>query len=275
VVVAARLRTGNVASGHRAARIAADAITTARAAGAAGPILVRADSAYYRQDLVAATIRARAWFSVTARMTRTVRRAIASIEEETWTAIRYPRAIRDEQTGGWVSDAQVAEVDFTAFTGHPTTRQVPCRLVVRRVAERNDAAEQGQDQLFTPWRYHAFITNSTLGLVHADEVHRDHAIVEQTIAELKDGPLAHAPSGKFSANAAWLALKITAFNLLRAAAAAASARHARARWATLRRRLIDVPAQVASTARRLVLHLPRHWPWQTAWQDLWTAATSP
>jgi hypothetical protein len=80
-----------------------------------------------------------------------------------------------------------------------------------------------------------FISNSTLGAVHADELHRDHAIIEQTIAELKDGPLAHAPSGKFTANAAWLALAVTAFNLLRAAGAAASTRHARARWATLRR----------------------------------------
>jgi hypothetical protein len=143
------------------------------------------------------------------------------------------------------------------------------------VPELNPTAGHGQDQLFTPWRYHAFIINSTLNTIHADELHRDHAVVEQTIAELKDGPLAHAPSGKFTANAAWLALTVTAFNLLRAAGAAASVRHARARWATLRRHLIDVPARVASTARRLILHLPRHWPWQTAWQHLWAVATCP
>jgi hypothetical protein len=275
VIAAARLRKGNVASGHGAARLVADAVRTARAAGAAGPILVRADSAYYRQDLVAATVRAGAWFSVTARMTRTVRRAIAGIGEQAWTSIRYPRAVRDEHTGAWVSDAQVAEVDFVAFTGHPRKRQVPCRLVVRRVPELNPAADHGQDQLFTPWRYHAFITNSTLAAVQADEVHRDHAIIEQTIAELKDGPLAHAPSGKFTANAAWLALATTAFNLLRAAGAAASTRHARARWSTLRRHLIDLPARIATSGRRLILHLPKHWPWQTAWQDLWTTATRP
>jgi hypothetical protein len=234
-----------------------------------------ADSAYYRQDLIAATIRAGAWFSVTARMTRTVRRAIGSVDEESWTPIRYPRAILDPGTGSWVSEAFVAEAPFTAFTGHAKKRQVPCRLVVRRVADANHAAAHGQDELFTPWRYHAFITNSTLSTIQADELHRDHAIVEQTIAELKDGPLAQAPSGKFTANAAWLALTVTAFNMLRAAGAAASARHARARWATLRRHLIDVPARVAATARRLVLHLPRNWPWQTAWQDLWAAATSP
>ena len=112
-------------------------------------------------------------------------------------------------------------------------------------------------------------------MVEADERHRDHAVVEQVIAELKDGPLAHAPSGKFTANAAWLALAVTAFNLIRAAGAAGSARHTRARWATLRRHLIDVPARIATRARRLILHLPKHWPWQTAWQDMWTTATCP
>ena len=83
---------------------------------------------------------------------------------------------------------------------------------------------------------------------------------EKIIAELKDGPLAHAPSGKFTANAAWLVLAALAFNLLRAAGCAASARHAKARWATLRAHLITIPARIASSARRLVLHLPTDWP---------------
>jgi len=99
---------------------------------------------------------------------------------------------------------------------------VGCRLVVRRVAHLGEHAKQGQDELFTSWRYHGFVTNSTLSTVQADEHHRDHAIVEQVIAELKDGPLAHAPSGKFTANAAWLTLATIAFNLMRAAGAAAS-----------------------------------------------------
>ena len=147
--------------------------------------------------------------------------------------------------------------------------------MVRRVARLNEHAKQGQDELFTSWRYHGFVTNSTLSTVQADEYHRDHAIVEQAIAELKDGPLAHAPSGKFTANAAWLTLATIAFNLMRAAGAAASPRHARARWATLRTHLIAVPARIATTARGLVLHLPRDGPWQPACQDLWTTATHP
>jgi len=82
-------------------------------------------------------------------------------------------------------------------------------------------------------------------------------------------------SGKFTANAAWLTLATIAFNLMRAAGAAASPRHARARWATLRTHLIAVPGRIATTARRLVLHLPRDWPWQPAWQNLWATATHP
>jgi len=104
--------------------------------------------------------------------------------------------------------------------------------------------------------------------------HRDHAIVEQVIAELKDGPLAHAPSGKFTANAAWLTLACLSFNVLRAAAAA-STRHPEPGVATLRTHLIELLARIATSARRITLHLPRDLPWQPAWQDLWATATHP
>ncbi len=278
VIAASRLRKGNVISGHGADRLVADAIATARAAGVSGQVMVRADAGYYRRDVIAAAVRAKAWFSVTVRMNPSVRQAIATIPEQAWTTIKYPRAIWDTQEQRWISEAQVAETTFTAFTSHPKKRQVPCRLVVRRVERLNPAAiaaaDDGQDPLFTLWRHHGFVTNSALTAVAADETHRDHAIIEQVIAELKDGPLAHAPSGTFTANAAWLALACLAFNLLRAAGAAASARHARARWSTLRTQLITVPARIAYSARRLVLHLPTDWPWAPAWEDLWATATT-
>jgi len=279
VIAASRLRKGNVVSGHGADRMVTDAIATARATGATGQVMVRADSGYYRQDLIGAAAAAKAWFSVTVRMNSSVRHAISSIPDSAWTTIRYPRAIWDTEDQRWISEAEVAETTFTAFTSHPKKRQVPCRLVVRRVERLNKATvaatKQGQDQLFTTWRHHGFVTNSTLTAVAADETHRDHAIIEQVIAELKSGPLAHAPSAKFTANAAWLTLACLSFNLLRAAGAAASARHAKARWATLRTHLITVPARIATTARRLVLHLPTDWPWAPAWEDLWTTATTP
>jgi hypothetical protein len=278
VIVGARLRKGNVYSSHGGPRMVADAVSAARAAGVTVPIMVRADSAYYSAAFVAAAVRARAWFSVTARMNQQVRRAIAGIDEAAWTPIRYRQAILDQATGQWVTEAFVAEVSMTAFTSRARYRPVPCRLVVRRVARLNEHARDGQDELFTSWRYHAFITNSEpsqVTTVRADEYHRDHAIVEQVIAELKDGPLAHLPSGRFTANAAWLALTCIAFNIARAAGAAASARHARARWATLRRQLINIPARIATSARRVTVHLPQHWPWAPAWQDLWADATRP
>jgi len=204
-------------------------------------------------------------------MNPAVTRAIAAIPDDTWTTIRYPRALWDEQEQRWISEAQVAETTITAFTSAPIKRQVTCRLVVRRVQRLNPAAATGQDELFTLWRHHGFVTNSTLATVAADETHRDHAIIEQVIAELKNGPLAHAPSGKFLANAAWLVLACVAFNVLRAAGVAASVRHAKARWATLRTHLVAVPARIASSARRLV-HLPTNWPWAPAWEDLWATA---
>jgi len=274
VIVASRLRKGNAVSGHGANRLISDAVATARAAGATGQLMVRADSGYYRRDVIAAAVAARAWFSVTVRMNPAVTKAIGAIPEHAWTTIKYPRAIWDEPEQRWISEAQVAETTITAFTSAPIKAQVTCRLVVRRVQRLNPAAGTGQDELFTTWRHHGFVTNSTLATVAADATHRDHAIIEQVIAELKNGPLAHAPSGKFTANAAWLALACVAFNVLRAAGAAASVRHAKARWATLRTHLIAVPARIASSARRLVLHLPTDWPWAPAWQDLWTTATA-
>jgi hypothetical protein len=274
VIAAARLRKGNAVSGHGANRLISDAVATARAAGVTGQVMVRADSGYYRRDVIAAAVTGKAWFSVTVRMNPAVTRAITAIPEKAWTTIRYPRGLWDEQEQRWLSEAQVAETTFTAFTSAPKKWQVTCRLVVRRVQRLNPAAAAGQDELFTTWRHHGFVTNSTLSTVAADETHRDHAIIEQVIAELKNGPLAHAPSGKFAANAAWLTLACLAFNVLRAAGAAASPRHAKARWATLRTHLVAIPARIASSARRLVLHLPTNWPWAPAWDDLWATATA-
>ena len=275
VIARARLRRGNIAFASGAGRLLAQALSTARACGVSGRLLCRADSAYYGWAFVAAALRHGAWFSVTARMDPKVKAAISSIPEDAWTAIRYPEAVFDEALGGWVSDAQVAEVGYVAFTGRRKNQHVPCRLVVRRVRRLQPLASDGsvQGELFATWRHHAFITNSDLPTIEADEVHRGHAIVEQVIAELKDGPLAHLPSGRYAANAAWVSLAATAFNIARAAAVAAGM-HA-ARWATLRARIINLPARIAATARRLVLHLPDRWPWTTDWQALWASATGP
>jgi hypothetical protein len=279
VIARARLRRGNTASAKGAGRMLAQAITTARAAGIRGRILARADSAYYGWAFVGTALRHKAWFSVTTRMTKTVTAAIASIPAEAWRPIKYPNAIWEpgEQPGDghWVSDAEVAEIGFTAFTGRRKHEHVTCRLIVRRVKRLQPLACDGTEQgeLFATYRHHAFITNSDFSTIEADERHRDHAIVEQVIAELKDNALAHLPSGNYTANAAWVAHAVTAFNLARATAVAAG--HHRARWASLRKKIIAVPARIASTSRRIDLHMPADWPWATGWESLWTAATGP
>jgi hypothetical protein len=286
VIAAARLRKGSTNSARGAARLVTDTLTAAKAAGAdpkAGSLVIaRMDSAFYNHDVIGAVRRAGARFSVTARMSPTVRAAIASIDDGAWTAIHYPNAFTDPDTGQLVSDAEVAEVPvFTAFTSRRTTEQVTARLIVRRVKRLNPdlpsatargKVPAGQEELFTTWRYHAVFTDSPEAMLAAEATHRAHAIVEQVIADLKAGPLAHLPSGVFTANAAWLALATIAFNLLRAAGALAATRpgHALAvaTTTTLRARLVTVPARLARSARRLTLHLPGRWPWQQEWTRL-------
>jgi hypothetical protein len=275
VITGTRLRGGTANSARGAASFAAAAIGTARQAGCTGTIVVRLDSAFYGAKVIAAIRRGGAFFSVTARMDAKVRAAIAALPEDAWTAIRYPRAIWDDQLRAWVSDAEVAEVPYTAFASKKD-KAVTARLIIRRVRDLNRKAAQGQGELFPLWRYHAVFTDSPFQLVQAESQHRDHAVVEQVFADLSDGPLAHLPSGSFAANAAWLACAALAHNLLRAAGALASLAYAKARGATIRRDLIDVAARTARHGRGyLTLHLPEGWHREHEWMNLFAAACGP
>jgi hypothetical protein len=274
IITATRLRKGSAGSGKGAASLFTEAIGAARDAGATGMILARADSAFFSVKTIAAIARAGAHFSITVPGSKTVRAAIAAIGEAVWQTIKYPNAIFDAASGQWVSDAEIAEIPFTAFTSKGRKWQVNARLIVRRVRRLPNPGD-GQGELFPIWRYHAVFTDSPFTLVQAEAQHRGHAIIEQVFADLNDSALAHLPSGKFQANAAWLALAAIAHNLTRAAGTLASAFHARARTGTIRRTLITVPARIATSARRLHLHLPACWPWATAWENLWTATGHP
>jgi hypothetical protein len=277
VIAATRLRKGSTNSARGAAKLPADALGTARRAGAGlahnAVVLVRADSAYYGFDIIDVCRRAGARFSITARLTKTVVKAITSIDEQAWVPIRYPNAIFDEDEQRWVSDAEVAEVAFTAFTGRRKADHVTARLIVRRVRRLNPrTVAAGQTEAFAVYRYHAVFTDSTEPMLAAEATHRDHAIIEQVIAELKNGPLAHLPSGKFAANAAWLACAAIAFNLTRAAAVLAGTSHARTRTATVRAQLITTPARLAHSAHQQLLHLPTDWPWEAGLDELFRHA---
>ena len=202
-----RLRGGNAASARGAAAsargtagFAAGAITTARAAGCTGTIVVRMDSAYYAARVIAAIRRAGARFSVTVPMDPKVRAAIAVI----------PR------TPGPPSSISGRSGMTSCAPGSPTPRlprrntrrspskkgqAVTARLIVRRVRDLNKQAAAGQDELFPVFRYHAVFTDSPFEFLQAEGQHRDHAVVEQVFADWSDGPLAHLPSGSFAANA--------------------------------------------------------------------------
>ena len=276
VIAAVRLRGGNANSARGAARFAAEAIRTARDTGCSGLVIVRADSAYYSAAFCGAVRRAGARFSVTVNMDSKVTAAIAAISQDAWTGIRYPRAIWDDRLGCWVSDAQVAETGYTAFTSAKKGQQLTARLIVRRVRDLNCQAPAGQDELFPAWRYHAVFTDSPVELVQAEGQHRDHAVAEQVFADWTDGPLAHLPSGSFPANAAWLACAAIAHNLLRAAGSLASLAYGKARGATIRRDLIDVAARTARHGHgHITLHLPEAWHREHEWLNLFAAACGP
>jgi hypothetical protein len=262
VIAGMRLRAGKTGSGKGAGRMVAQAIATARAAKATGQILVRGDSAYGNRAVVRACRRGKAQFSLVMVKHQAIQRAIEAIPETAWTPVRYPGAVQDPDTGAWISDAEVAEIPYTAFAA--STDRITARLVVRRVKDA-----RYPDALFPVWRYHPFFTNTELPVAQADIVHRRHAVIETVFADLIDGPLAHLPSGRFGANSAWVLAAAIAHNLLHAAGVLAGGRYSVARGATLRRRIITIPARLARPARKPILHLPSRWPWAPAWLTLW------
>jgi Transposase DDE domain group 1 len=268
VVAGIRLRAGKAGSGKGAASMVREAITTARAAGATGEILVRGDSAYGTSAVVAACLQAKARFSVALAKNQAVNRAIGAIPDHAWTPVHYPGAVVDPDTGELISDAEVAEASFTAFAF--TSNPVTARLVVRRVRD-----QARHDELFPVWRHHPFLTNSDEPTSQADITHRRHAIIETVFADLIDGPLAHLPSGRFAANSVWAICAAITHNLLRAAGTLAGPSQALARGATLRRQVVVVPARLARPQRRHVLHLPAHWPWAQPWTALWRKVFRP
>jgi hypothetical protein len=269
VVAGIRLRAGRAGSGRGAASMVTEAINTAKAAGAKD-ILVRGDAAYCSSAVIMATLRAKVGFSLVLTRNPSVNRAIDSIPADAWVPVQYPGAVKDPDTGALISDAEVAEVAYTAFAD--TGQAVTARLVVRRVRDRNVGPE---DEMFPVWRYHPFFTNNTEPVADADITHRRHAVIETLFADLIDGPMAHMPSGSFWANSAWTVLAAITHNLLRAAGTLAGKAMAVARGATLRRNLVNVPARFTRPQGRPTLRLPTHWPHSRSWNVLWRNIFTP
>ena len=278
VIAATRLRGGRSGSARGAASFAREAVGTARATGCSGTLVVRADSAFYSAAFIHAVRRAGAFFSVTAQMNPHLRAAIAAIGEDAWAPIRYPRAIGDGQLRCWVSNAEVAEVRYTAFApeGKKKGHDVTARLIVRRVRDLNRDTTGGPGRNVPGLALPRPVHRLPSAMIQAEEQHRDHAQVEQVLADWADGPLAHLPPGSFPANAAWLACAAISCNLLRAAGSLASLAYAKARGATLRRDLTGVAARTARHGRgHITLHLPAGWHREQEWMNLFEAATGP
>src|SRR4051812_32182378 len=232
-----RLRTGSAGSPRGVLRLADELIARVTRAGATGPKLLRADSAFWNKKLIARLERAEWRYSISVRMQSWVPAAIATIPETAW------QRLADYPEGG---EAQIAE---TTAGGR--------RLLVRRTRLVAPQAE-----LWPDWRYFPFITNRTEPLELVEAEHRRHAVVELAIRDLKDQALAHFPSGKFNANAAGTVIACLAHNLLRWTSViglpAGTVRAAR----TVRRRLLALPGRLTSSSRQWTLHLPARWPWQ-------------
>ena len=249
-VLNCRLRSGNASPHRGAAHFLEQTLRRVRRSGAKGEIVVRADSGFYVEKLIHACQRRDARFSITARLYGNLARLIHELPESAWTPIPW--------AGG---RAAVAETTYLAFANthrQGRHRAVSTRLIVRRVEP------VAGDQLELPglsYRYHAFITDRAGDALELETEHRQHAVIENTIRQLKyDLGLNHLPSGRFAANAAWLHLNVLAHNLARWLTRVGLGRLVMT-VKTLRRRLFSAPGRVVRSGRRVWLRLPRHWPW--------------
>ena len=245
-VLMARLRQGRANTARGAAHFLRETISRVRYAGATGPLTMRADSGFYNHDIVAVCRKTKVRFSITVRQYQSVRNLIEAIPEAEWTPIPY-----------WMEGAaDVAETTYTPFQHEPDA--VSVRLIVRRVKPTPGS----QLALLATHSYHAFITDRDGDTLELEANHRRHAEIENAIRDLKYGVgLNHLPSGRFPANAAWLAVQVMAHNLARWTARIGMGEQL-ITTKTLRRRFFSLAGRITRKARRLTLHLPRSWPWQ-------------
>ncbi|OPZ02427.1 MAG: Transposase DDE domain protein [Alphaproteobacteria bacterium ADurb.BinA305] len=236
-VLHVRLRKGSAASARGVVRFAEELLARLGRAGASGERLLRADSAFWNNKLIARLESAGWRYSISVRLAHWVPEAIARIPESAW------RPLADYPEEG---EAQIAE---TQARGR--------RLIVRRTRLLGAQAE-----LWPDWRYFPFITNRSEPLEVVEAEHRAHAVVELAIRDLKDQALAHFPSGIFAANSAWTLLACLAHNLLRWTSLLGLPGETLRAARTLRRRLLAVPGRLTKSARSWTLHLPVRWPWQ-------------
>jgi hypothetical protein len=232
-----RARKGSANSARGVLRVVEELIARVDRAGAEGAKLLRADSGFWNKKLMS-RLQTAGWdYSIGVRQQPSIRRAIAAIDDDNWQSLAdYPEA----------GEAQISE----------TTLGNGQRLIVRRTRLLGAQAE-----LWPDWRHFAFLTNRTEPIELVEAEHRQHAVVELAIRDLKDQALAHFPSGKFMANAAWTVIAALAHNLLRQTHLLALPGQTIRTARTLRRRLLTIPARLTRTGRITTLRMPARWPW--------------
>jgi hypothetical protein len=242
-VLHSRLRAGPANTIRGAAHFIGETITRLRGAGASGEVTLRADSGFYSRKVVEVCHRRDVRFSITMPIHRRLQAGLDALPEEAWAPIPY-----------FLPGAGVAETSYTPFGA----KGIPVRLIVRRVPPTPGS----QLALFTPYTYHAFISDRKGDTLTLEADHRRHAEIENTVRDLKYGlGLNHLPSGKFAANAAWLALQVLAHNL-GVWVNRLGLQGAPLRTKTLRRRYLALAGRLTHSARRLFLSLPACWPWR-------------
>jgi len=239
-IIAARMRKGSANTQRGTRRFVEELVARVRRGGATGEIVARFDSGYWSNDTINVVGRANVRYTMAVRATtKAVLKAIATIDEAAWVSIPYTPD----------GEAAVAEC---VYGGR--------RLIVRRTRLTGAA----QAALWPDWRHFAFLTDLTGPAVHLDGFHRQHAVVELTIDDLKEGSgIDHIPSGNFCANGAWLCAAVLAHNLIRWTATIGAPRpvHQLVVAATIRTRLIAMPGRLVNLAGTPTLRGPRHWPW--------------
>ena len=246
-VLLARLREGRANTARGAAHFLRETVSRVRYGGARGQLTAPADSGFYTHALVAVCRRMDARFSITIRQRARLRDLIEAIPEEDWTPIPY-----------WMDGAaDVAETTYIPFQSEPDA--APVRLIVRRVKPTPGS----QLALFATYSYHGFITDRDGEMLELEADHRRHAEIENAIRDLKYGVgLNHLPSGRFAANGAWLAGQVIAHNLARWTARIGLGERT-VTTKTLRRQVFALVGRITRSARRLTLHLPQCWSWET------------
>ena len=239
-VLHARMRKGAANTQRGARRFIEELIARVRRAGASGEIVLRVDSGFWSNDTIATLGRLGVRYTMAVRTgTPAIARAIAAIDETAWIDIDYTPD----------GHAQVAECRYNHR-----------RLVVRRTR----LSDTTQAALWPDWRHHAFVTDLDDDAVTVDRFHRHHAVVELAIRDLKEGAgLEHVPSGKFFANAAWLACTVLAHNLIRWSAKLGdiTPEDQLTVARTIRTRMIALPGRLVNRSGTHTLRLPARWPW--------------